>query len=454
MDRQHERQPGAATIASNKLNSNTTLADGYIFSVPDITHKDQFVEWTVDAVGANSAFLDLRYTDINNKVSVRQNGTNIEIYRRVASSYSSFHSVNYSLVAGDVIRLEAREDNCFLFKNGALQSGFPMAIGAILNGTKVGLNPRTALYTGWMRGVKFGSITPPYTAPPDPTGKAKIWTGTAWVAKPVKVWSGSAWVAKPVKFWTGTAWKTTGTAAAAWTPAAIAADLTTWLQADTLPGVEGEWVANWPDSGPDGLGFNRSSPTNNPLLRKNYLNGKSVVFLGNTPMETSASVTFNDFAVYAVWMGLENAQTVRLLDYNYLNWWIGRGTDSGEGAWEFGGGIAQDTSPYGDFLRGIDGPSWHISVFSRVGAVKRVRDNGGPNEITVPATTGTTSPNQIYIAVDSYHSLYTQNLYLAELLILDSNVETNMTKIEGYLAWKWGLQAKLPAGHPYKGAAP
>jgi hypothetical protein len=27
-------------------------------------------------------------------------------------------------------------------------------------------------------------------------------------------------------------------------------------------------------------------------------------------------------------------------------------------------------------------------------------------------------------------------------------------KIEGYLAWKWGLEGNLPIGHPYKSAAP
>ena len=27
-------------------------------------------------------------------------------------------------------------------------------------------------------------------------------------------------------------------------------------------------------------------------------------------------------------------------------------------------------------------------------------------------------------------------------------------KLEGYVAWKWGLQANLPSGHPYKGAPP
>ena len=31
---------------------------------------------------------------------------------------------------------------------------------------------------------------------------------------------------------------------------------------------------------------------------------------------------------------------------------------------------------------------------------------------------------------------------------------TQRQKIEGYLAWKWGLQSSLPPGHPYKTAAP
>jgi hypothetical protein len=44
------------------------------------------------------------------------------------------------------------------------------------------------------------------------SGKAKVWSGSAWVEKPAKVWSGSAWVQKPVKTWTGSAWKTVGSA--------------------------------------------------------------------------------------------------------------------------------------------------------------------------------------------------------------------------------------------------
>jgi hypothetical protein len=37
-------------------------------------------------------------------------------------------------------------------------------------------------------------------------GGMSVWSGSAWVDKPVKVWSGSAWVAKSVKVWNGSAW--------------------------------------------------------------------------------------------------------------------------------------------------------------------------------------------------------------------------------------------------------
>lgn len=43
----------------------------------------------------------------------------------------------------------------------------------------------------------------------------------------------------------------------------------------------------------------------------------------------------------------------------------------------------------------------------------------------------------------------------AELLIFNSLLSTtDQQLVEGYLAWKWGIQASLPTGHPYKNAAP
>lgn len=48
-------------------------------------------------------------------------------------------------------------------------------------------------------------LSPPVSITP-PTGRMKVWNGSAWVLKPSKVWSGSTWATKPVKVWNGSAW--------------------------------------------------------------------------------------------------------------------------------------------------------------------------------------------------------------------------------------------------------
>jgi len=45
--------------------------------------------------------------------------------------------------------------------------------------------------------------------------------------------------------------------------------------------------------------------------------------------------------------------------------------------------------------------------------------------------------------------------FIAEVLIFTTSISTNDRQlIEGYLAWKWGLQTSLPANHPYFSAYP
>lgn len=46
------------------------------------------------------------------------------------------------------------------------------------------------------------------------------------------------------------------------------------------------------------------------------------------------------------------------------------------------------------------------------------------------------------------------NIRLCELVVLFDPLAGEEEKLEGYLAHKWGLQANLPALHPYKDAAP
>jgi hypothetical protein len=59
--------------------------------------------------------------------------------------------------------------------------------------------------------------------------------------------------------------------------------------------------------------------------------------------------------------------------------------------------------------------------------------NIGADNSTNSRLTGSISEIQVY---NTYHT------------------ETQRQRVEGYLAWKWGLQSSLPSGHPYKSAAP
>ena len=47
------------------------------------------------------------------------------------------------------------------------------------------------------------------------------------------------------------------------------------------------------------------------------------------------------------------------------------------------------------------------------------------------------------------------NGYVHEVVVYNTTLtNSDRQKVEGYLSWKWGLQAKLPTSHPYYNAAP
>lgn len=43
---------------------------------------------------------------------------------------------------------------------------------------------------------------------------------------------------------------------------------------------------------------------------------------------------------------------------------------------------------------------------------------------------------------------------MSEILIVDGDATSDLSRLQGYLAWKWGLVANLPSGHPYKNSPP
>ncbi len=91
---------------------------------------------------------------------------------------------------------------------------------------------------------------------------------------------------------------------------------------------------------------------------------------------------------------------------------------------------------------------WCIATVTRSGATATLRING--TEKKVMAASGLPVNPLMYIGRigSDYHSGG-----MAEIVIVENDVQ-NIEKIEGYIAWRYGLAAHLPPDHPYYAAAP
>jgi hypothetical protein len=243
--------------------------------------------------------------------------------------------------------------------------------------------------------------------------------------------------------------------ATGWTPSVIASSINTWLQADLVTGTSGATISSVADSGPDGRGYATSFGFS-PTLVTAALNAKNALSFNGQGLVTTSTIGTGivDFGLYVVWHGLSGVNACRLVDTDLMEgFWTGRSLSDNQ---VIGGGIGLGTDPYGIYAA-ANNTAWHILTFERVSGTQNILVDGGQASISAAATSTAAMGNRLlYIAGEStnYGGCIPTDLLLAEMLFIDANVAANRQKIEGYMAWKWGLQSALPTGHPYKSAAP
>ena len=74
----------------------------------------------------------------------------------------------------------------------------------------------------------------------------------------------------------------------------------------------------------------------------------------------------------------------------------------------------------------------------------------------ITGTAGTITRNKFLLGKRNV-SIFSENMTgnIFEIIQYNSDLgQTARQQVEGYLAWKWGLQANLPANHPYKSSTP
>jgi hypothetical protein len=212
--------------------------------------------------------------------------------------------------------------------------------------------------------------------------------------------------------------------------------------------TNGASISTWKDK--SGKGHNATG--NGAIIMTNALNERSVVDLrGQTSMLFPLGSSTTSYTIFTVQYGKSSSSYQRLLNGypdNILLYGFPIGTTNWMTAY-FDGSIGNlvANTPVIDIA----------NRYTLAGLIVR-----GDLKTTICAVDGTPQDTRSWSTVNPLETLqigtfndqYWQG-YVAEILVYTGTVSnSDRQTMEGYLAWKWGLQTSLPTSHPYKLSPP
>jgi hypothetical protein len=269
-----------------------------------------------------------------------------------------------------------------------------------------------------------------------------------------------------------------------WTPALFRPAL--WLDADDLSAISiATGVSEWRDKGPNARNVTQGTGGTQPTLTTNGLNGRNVLSFNGSQYLTSPAATStwnflhntNGSSVFAVWKagnvsnpntlyGLMGTNAIASVNAGLALIYDDRSSSSRNDRVictierAVGGGSAA-TNLSADNAHPSNTPVIlsHIGDPNNATAANRssIRVNRGAaiqlNASTLaPSASNASFTLQIGACGNNQIPMVG---YIAEIVVLASIASTQVRQqIEGYLAWKWGLQASLSADSPFLNRPP
>lgn len=248
-----------------------------------------------------------------------------------------------------------------------------------------------------------------------------------------------------------------------WRPDELGADLALWLDAEDTASItlNGSAVSQWNDKSGNGRNATQATATLQPNYSPTLLNGKPALDFSAHVLRIAAFEPFGAFSAFAV-VNLNGPTTsggtfVLIGGSNRTE--FGQ-NDFGEGYREIGfisqagisigNGVGADVAKYVPAIYGFsyDGSGAATTDYG-------LQVDGSVETMLASGAFGWTAEFGFNIGgrlVQGHSYLKGQ---MSELIYLPSILSTeDRQKVEGYLAWKWGLEADLPIGHPYKTTPP
>jgi hypothetical protein len=223
--------------------------------------------------------------------------------------------------------------------------------------------------------------------------------------------------------------------------------------------LSGANITRWNDK--SGSGFNAFSPAgSNPTLRSAGLNGlNTITFNGTSQFFTFSNANaldfnLNDFAIFAVAELILNNAVKNIISKNSPSlpqWRLAMENNQVQSlVFNRVGGLSISS--------GSPSAGWGLlSGMTYRGSGNVLFINGNPS--STGSVIGGSLTNGVSASIGAAFSFGTYSRFwngdMAEIIVYNTSLRPfQRQQVEGYLAWKWGLQAQLPASHPFKNAPP
>jgi hypothetical protein len=244
-----------------------------------------------------------------------------------------------------------------------------------------------------------------------------------------------------------------GSAPVPWTPAELGASLALWLDAEDTASItlNGSNVSQWSDKSGNGRHATQATAANQPAYDTSAINSKPAIVTNNDALYVApwAAVSqpftrvmlFNPVAITA------NAHLINSANINLPAGGASNVADyfnSASTIAQFSGALTNAVPV------AINTTYIRLSQYATTNSI--VYTNGTQ---TGPANAGAFTIQGMtiggYSQTGTGAPLGPTNVRHGEILLIQGVLSTDdRQKLEGYLAWKWGLEANLPANHPYK----
>jgi hypothetical protein len=263
---------------------------------------------------------------------------------------------------------------------------------------------------------------------------------------------------------------------AAWTPAQLPS-LALWLDADDASTItlNGSDVSQWDDKSGNGNHVSNATAATQPPYLATGWNGKPTLSFTQSGLEFLFKAGVSNFASntdFTIASAFEFLQTNN--NWDMIAGWRNTANSSGSSG---GAPILQgmgSSQQIGYHNTDNTDTRIKVDVTARLGKkVATISRSGGTNGDGGAATVTSTGFSQATYDTDTTQTWASSaatgfqvggrqqsatqygNKYICEVVGCNTKLSTeDRQKLEGYLAWKWGLEADLPAGHPYKSAPP